>query len=578
MATTLPKTDRKSRTIRSRPRLEPLEDRLAPAVLEVVGSGGNGTTTFDTFAQAYNASTSPSDVIQLEPSAGDVGSIAFLDPNKAATLQGDPNFAVGSASEAVDNSTYGGVNFIHLWFSGMLDPGANAYVYGCHLNGLAMQNGDTLSHDDITGSIIIGGSQGFPPPGPFQILNCDFKPGSQVQITRASRCLISACIFEPSPTTGLILNGGDALIKDSSFSLTSDGDVLQLNNSFSGVIADFEQDDIHSHGGNGMHLESASALLNVLAQGTAFQGNRTAVFANLAGAIPGSDVDAGGGGKSIGGNEFLVNMITAINLTGSSSTLPVSVNDNVIGPGVTPVAGAASAEPVNQGMNLTPSQAFVEGLYHVYLLHTPTLDELNGWVSRLPSLGNSGVSQLIAHSQEALTRIVDNLYQQLLGRSADPGGEAAFVNFLGNGGTEEQAIEGMLSSAEFAARANGLAGTPGSSANLNFVRSLYAVLLGRSNETAAEDNAWLNALGAAGKIAVVAGFLQGPEFRGDYVASLYTSYTSLPGDSFFGAVPNLLCRPAPPAPSEVASWVNSGLSVQQIAVFMSASSEFFSDR
>src|SRR5438132_3466108 len=139
MATTLPKPDRKSRPIRFRPRIEPLEDRLAPAILEVVGSGGNGTTTFDTFDQAYNASTD-NDVIQLEPSAGDVGSISFQQPHKATTLQGDPNFAIGSASEAVDSSSYGGVNFIHLWFNGMLDPGGNAYVYGCHLNGLAMQN------------------------------------------------------------------------------------------------------------------------------------------------------------------------------------------------------------------------------------------------------------------------------------------------------------------------------------------------------------------------------------------------------------------------------------------------------
>ena len=64
----------------------------------------------------------------------------------------------------------------------------------------------------------------------------------------------------------------------------------------------------------------------------------------------------------------------------------------------------------------------------MYLLHTPTLNELNSWVNRLPTLGNSGVSQLIAHSQEAVTRTVDSLYQQLLGRSADAGGEAAFSN------------------------------------------------------------------------------------------------------------------------------------------------------
>ena len=80
----------------TRPRLEGLEERYAPALLQVVGSGGNGTTTFDTFAQAYNASTSPGDVIQIEPSAGDVGSITLGDPRRALTIQGDPNFAIGT--------------------------------------------------------------------------------------------------------------------------------------------------------------------------------------------------------------------------------------------------------------------------------------------------------------------------------------------------------------------------------------------------------------------------------------------------------------------------------------------------
>ena len=287
-------------------------------------------------------------------------------------------------------------------------------------------------------------------------------------------------------------------------------------------------------------------------------------------------MDAGGGGHSIGGNEFVnIRVGIAVNDSEATSNLSVSANFDAVGSGVTPVAVAAGNPTVNQGMNLSPGQAFVQGLYHVYLLHTATIDELNGWVGALPSIGRQGVSFAISHSQEAYTRITDELYSQLLDRAQ---GQAAFIQALQNGATEEQVIAAMLSSAEFAARANALVGMPGTDSNLNFVRALYKKILGRTGVSAAEDNSWLAALPSFGKTAVVTAFLQSQEFRGDYVASLYTAYTALPGASFFGGVPELLCRQNLPSSPEINSWANSSLNMLNIAAAISASDEFFMSR
>lgn len=68
------------------------------------------------------------------------------------------------------------------------------------------------------------------------------------------------------------------------------------------------------------------------------------------------------------------------------------------------------------------------------------------------------------------------------------------------------------------------------------------------------------------------------EIRNDYVGALYSSYTALAGNSYFGAVPDMLCRPAQPSTAEASAWSNTNLDMLGIAASISASNEFFMNR
>src|SRR5262249_21516112 len=105
-----------------------------------------------------------------------------------------------------------------------------------------------------------------------------------------------------------------------------------------------------------------------------------------------------------------------------------------------------------------PPLGFVQDLYNDFLGRNGAPSEWNGWVSLLPILGPAGVAYDIIHSPEALTHAVDGFYVKFLGRQAVGGEEAGWVAALENGATEEQVIAGILSSPEFAARANALIG------------------------------------------------------------------------------------------------------------------------
>jgi virginiamycin B lyase len=73
-----------------------------------------------------------------------------------------------------------------------------------------------------------------------------------------------------------------------------------------------------------------------------------------------------------------------------------------------------------------------------------------GWVNLLNNGGSaSDVALRVLSSDEGLRLEVQSLYQLYLHRSPDDGGLAAFTQFLKRGGTEEQAIESLLSSPEY---------------------------------------------------------------------------------------------------------------------------------
>jgi len=70
--------------------------------------------------------------------------------------------------------------------------------------------------------------------------------------------------------------------------------------------------------------------------------------------------------------------------------------------------------------------------------------------SQLLILGQSPamIASLIFGSAEYRTDLVESYYQTLLGRQADPGGLAFFLQQLGSGTTSEQALAMILGSQE----------------------------------------------------------------------------------------------------------------------------------
>jgi acid phosphatase len=236
-----------------------------------------------------------------------------------------------------------------------------------------------------------------------------------------------------------------------------------------------------------------------------------------------------------------------------------------------PEAGAsAQATPLTYIWQQA-NERFVQSLYSDFLGRGGSLGEIESWVAGIPQSGRAGVAAAIAHSPEALTRVVDSFYQRFLGRPADASGEQAWVNFLAVGHTEEQLAAAFLSSAEFANQANALIGSP--DANTNFVRALYSLLLNRDAGDN-EVNFWLNVLAQAGRNGVVAGIFNAPEYRNGAVRTFFGDPSLVPFP-FEPYLPNLLKRSAAPPSAEVAHWTSQALDTFRLEVGFAESQEYF---
>jgi hypothetical protein len=203
--------------------------------------------------------------------------------------------------------------------------------------------------------------------------------------------------------------------------------------------------------------------------------------------------------------------------------------------------------------------SFVEALFNDFLGRPATVPELSAWAGAIPSFGQATVANILIHSPEALTHLVDGLYVQLLGRSPVGGEEQGFVIFLEHGGTQAQVIQLIAGSAEFATHANTVIG--GSNADSNFIQELFQVLLNRP-PTGTETTSWVSLLPVLGHGGVAGLIVAGSEYRTDVITPLFT---------------NLLDRTAPPAAAEVSGWVNTGLDLLTIEMIFASSGEYFAN-
>ena len=171
-----------------------------------------------------------------------------------------------------------------------------------------------------------------------------------------------------------------------------------------------------------------------------------------------------------------------------------------------------------------------------------------------PSAARAQVVAGIEASREYLTRVVDNLYTTLLGRAADPGGEAGFVTDLANGMTLEQVKAVILGSPEYFQKHG--------NDNTAWVQAVYEAVLNRPIDPAGQSG-WTNALTYLDRTTVAALILTSPESQQDLIQSAYQQYLRRPADS-----------------SGLAGWLANlqhGMTDQTLAADILGSDEFFGD-
>jgi len=237
--------------------------------------------------------------------------------------------------------------------------------------------------------------------------------------------------------------------------------------------------------------------------------------------------------------------------------ISVDVADFGGGPGL---GGSNPTQSVTNTANvLDANHSFVQALFNDFLGRGGSTAELDGWVSQLAMIGQQGVANAIVRSHEGLTHTVDGFYVQFLGRAAQGGEEQGFVMQLQTGGTQEQVLTELLSSAEFAGHANSLPGA-GADSNTNFVKALYTLLLHRAaNNTEVNMDVTGLQMGVS-RAAVAAGVLFSTEFRGDEVTL------------FAGT---LLDRTSTPSAAEVAGWIGGNQDLLTIEAMFAGSAEYF---
>src|SRR5262249_9060272 len=116
----------------------------------------------------------------------------------------------------------------------------------------------------------------------------------------------------------------------------------------------------------------------------------------------------------------------------------------------------------------------------------PNHSEVMAWANGLThGLTGSQVAQAFIHSPEYQINFLENDYQTILGRSAEPTGLAGWLSLMQQGMTEQQVLANFLMSPEFL-RHQG-------STNAGWISGLYHNLLGRGPDLPSLDT-WLQYL------------------------------------------------------------------------------------
>ena len=166
----------------------------------------------------------------------------------------------------------------------------------------------------------------------------------------------------------------------------------------------------------------------------------------------------------------------------------------------------------------TPEQKWVNSVYQDLLGRPADPAGLTQWSSMLArGTSRRDVAAVILGTAECRSTFVQGLYKSLLGRPADPAGLNAFTSLLAQGGTYRQVNSMILSSPEyFKAKSRG--------GNAGFVDALYKDVLGRPADPAGRS-AFVSQLDkGTPRVQVVNAFISSPEALSALARKLYNQF------------------------------------------------------
>lgn len=172
----------------------------------------------------------------------------------------------------------------------------------------------------------------------------------------------------------------------------------------------------------------------------------------------------------------------------------------------------------------TPNQRYVLGLYDTVLHRTPGPGEADGWVNALDTgHPRDEVASGVWRSAEHRGQQVDSYYLALLHRPADAAGRANWVQVFQLGFTENDVVQQFVISQEY---------TAAHPTNASYIDGLYNDLLGRPADPSSIPY-WLNFIGERGATAraeTAHEFLDSVEYAGKTVDAAYLQILERPAD------------------------------------------------
>ena len=558
-------------TLKTRPSLEALESRLAPANAFVVPPGQvSDGSHFHTLAEAIVAA-GQGGLVTIEPGASP-------DPTQPVsvaesqfdglTIQGDPSVPASILPQEQLTVDGGGITLTNLNLGSLsLDAVSSGdTVSKCLIVNLS----ESARNSNVIQNTIIGSAHVqphvvvFPSNGNVLIANNTFSSSAQDPLTIGSctGVTVTGNTFFGGPSTDALIGVADAGTSSAPITITNNtiatlaGDAIHVDQNVSGgTFVRILNNAVSTHDGNagvGVTVSTDVDHFNVLVQGNDFHNARFGVDVFGDGTSVGN-IDLGGGTLgSLGGNNFRrftlpANENSAAIVLANAPQGTIVAQQNIFANGVDPASLVSTTGVVDLTNLLNNNQAFVQTLYNNLLGRTGALAELDPWVQMLNAQGQSAVANAILHSPEALGRIVDSFYLRFLGRQSDAGGRAGWITFLQNGGTEEQLETQFLTSPEYI-----------SHINTDFVQSLYLNILGRPGSPE-ELAGWNNNIQNFGGLASVANaFVTSVENRANTVQSDFQTFLHRGSSA-----------------TETASLANSSLNLLSLEQLVLSSPEFF---